>query len=171
MDTGAPESTAVRLPQPEEITQREKDDAMAAYLMMFASLAVGLPFPFINLIASLVYYLVTRKTSPFVAFHGLQSLLFHLPVTLLNAGAVGWLIAALVTGPHFPPVFFAYVLFTAAVNVLYIVFSIIGLIAAHKGRFYYIPLFGRIAFSRWYGPRSEARRTAPVWENKPPEGF
>jgi uncharacterized Tic20 family protein len=168
---GEPETPRGRLPQPEEITEREKDDAMAAYLMMFASLAVGLPFPFVNLIASFVYYLVTRKTSPFVAFHGLQSLLFHVPVTLLNAGAIGWLVAALVTGPHFPPVFFAYVIFTAAVNVLYIVFSIIALIAAHKGRFYYMPFFGRVAFARWYGPRAVARREPPAWENKPPEGF
>jgi uncharacterized Tic20 family protein len=171
MDQGDTGKGQIRLPQPEEITQREKDDAMAAYLMMFASLAVGLPFPFVNLIASFVYYIVTRKTSPFVAFHGLQSLLFHVPVTLLNAGAIGWSVAALFTGPHFPPVFFAYLLFTAAVNVLYIVFSIIALIAAHKGRFYYMPLFGRVAFARWYGRRETARRQAPAWENKPPEGY
>jgi uncharacterized membrane protein len=170
MDEGVPEAR-IRLPQPEEISQREKDDAMAAYLMMFASLAVGLPFPFINLIASIVYYIVTRKTSPFVAFHGLQSLLFHVPVTLVNAGAIAWFLASLFGGPHFSGIFIAYVLFAAAINVLYIVLSIIALIAAHKGRFYYMPVCGRIAFARWYGPRAGAPRQPPVWENKPPGGF
>ncbi len=170
MEEEAPEAR-IRLPQPEDISQREKDDAMAAYLMMFASLAVGLPFPFVNLIASIVYYAVTRKTSPFVAFHGLQSLLFHVPVTLVNAGGVAWLIASLVGGPHFSGIFITYALFAGAVNVLYIVFSVIALVAAHKGRFYYMPVFGRIAFARWYGPRPAPRRPAPPWENKPPEGF
>ncbi len=171
MGEGTGEAPRIRLPQPEEISRREKDDAMAAYLMMFASLAIGLPFPFVNLIASIVYYLVTRKTSPFVAFHGLQSLLFHLPVTLVNAGGVGWLIASLIGGPHFSGAFIAYALFAGAVNVLYIVFSFVGLAAAHRGRFYYLPVCGRIAFARWYGQRRPARAEPPAWENKPPEGF
>ena len=79
----------IRLPQPEEIAEREKEDAMAAYLMMFASLAIGLPIPLVNLIASFIYFFVNRKSSPFVAFHSLQALLTHVPVVLLNAGLVG----------------------------------------------------------------------------------
>ena len=63
------------LPQPEEIAEREKVDAMGAYLMMFAAVAVGLPLPIINLIAAVVYYFVNRKKSRFIHFHCLQSLL------------------------------------------------------------------------------------------------
>ena len=86
------------LPQPADITQREKDDAMASYLMMFASWAVGLPLPLVNLVASVVYYAVNRKSSKFVAFHALQSFLSQVPVSLLNAGVVGWGIGLLVKG-------------------------------------------------------------------------
>ncbi|MCH8319303.1 MAG: hypothetical protein IIA88_12580, partial [Bacteroidetes bacterium] len=39
------------VPQPDEIPTREKEDAMGAYLMMFAAIAAGLPLPIINLIA------------------------------------------------------------------------------------------------------------------------
>jgi uncharacterized membrane protein len=161
----------VRLPQPEEIAEREKEDAMAAYLMMFASLAIGLPIPLFNLIASVIYFLVNRKSSPFVAFHALQALLTHVPVVLLNAGLVGWLIGILVTQVGFHAEFFWYMLFTILVNLAYIIWSIVALIHARKGRFFYMPVVGRLCFSHYYGPRAEARRSTPRWENKPPEGL
>ena len=166
-DKGAP----LRLPQPEEITERERDDAMGSYLMMFASLAIGLPIPLVNLIASVIYFLVNRKTSHFVAFHALQALLTHIPVVLLNAGLVAWLVTALVTAAGFHPEFFRYLFFTVLVNLAYIVWSIVALVHAHKGRFFYMPLIGRLCFGRYYGHRAEARREPRRWENKPPEGF
>ena len=53
-----------------------------------------------------------------------------------------------------------------------IIWSIVALVHANKGRFFYMPFFGRISFARYYGPRTERLRPAPrVWENKPPEGF
>lgn len=161
----------IALPQPGDISQREKDDAMASYLMMFASWAVGLPLPLVNLVASVVYYAVNRKGSKFVAFHSLQSLLSQVPVSLLNAGVIGWGIGLLVKGAAAGSLwpFLGYVFFTAAVNILYIVFSIVALLAANKGRFYYLPFFGRLAFDRHYGPAS-AEPQRPTWVNRPPEG-
>jgi uncharacterized Tic20 family protein len=170
--TAAPaDGTAVRLPQPNEIPEREKEDAMAAYLMMFASLAIGLPIPLFNLIASFVYYVVNRKTSPFVGFHALQSLLSHLPVVFVNAGLVAWIIVAIVGPAGFAGGFFGYLLFAVLLNLAYIVISIIALVHARKGRFYYMPFFGRVSFLRFYGPKAEARRQAAAWENRPPEGI
>ena len=40
------------IPQPEEVSTREREDAMGAYLMIFGALAAGLPLPIINLIAA-----------------------------------------------------------------------------------------------------------------------
>jgi len=62
--------------QPDEIPIREREDAMGAYLMMFAALAAGLPLPIINLIAALVYFYINKGKSRFVRFHSLQSLFF-----------------------------------------------------------------------------------------------
>jgi uncharacterized membrane protein len=164
-------SAAVRLPQPDEIPEREREDAMAAYLMMFASLAIGLPIPLVNLVASVIYFLVNRKSSLFVAFHSLQALLTHIPVVLLNAGLVGWLVVNLVLKAEFLPGFFWYMFFTILTNLAYIVWSIVALIRAHKGRFIYMPLVGRFCFGRYYGPNAVKRRDPRRWENKPPEGF
>jgi uncharacterized membrane protein len=165
------DGTVIRLPQPDEIPEREKDDAMGAYLMMFASLAIGLPIPIVNLVASVIYFLVNRKSSPFVAFHALQALLTHVPVVLLNAGLVGWLVGILVAQIGFAAAFFWYLFFTILVNLAYIVWSIVALIYARKGRFLYMPLVGRFSLARYYRPRTEKRRVAPAWENRPPEGF
>lgn len=162
----------IALPQPGDISQREKDDAMASYLMMFASWAVGLPLPLVNLVASFVYYAVNRKSSKFVAFHALQSLASQVPVSLLNAGVVGWGIGLLVKGGAAGGLwpFLGYVFFTAAANILYLAFSIVALVHANKGRFYYLPFFGRLAFDRHYGPAA-AERARPTWVNRPPEGM
>ncbi len=166
-------SPSIRLPQPDEIPDREKEDAMGAYLMMFASLAIGLPIPLLNLVASVIYFFVNRKNGAFVAFHALQALLTHVPLVLLNAGVVGWLVGILVTPPHndFGPSFFWYLFFAVLANIAYIVWSIVALVHARKGRFIYMPLVGRMCFSRYYGPKAEARRTARTWENRPPEGL
>ncbi len=163
-------SQRIPLPQPDEITEREKDDAMGAYLMMFASLAIGLPIPLLNLIASVIYFLVNRKTSPFVAFHALQALLTHIPVVVLNAGVVAWLIVNLATHASWAD-FLWFLFFTILVNLTYIVWSIVALVNASKGRFFYMPVFGRISFARYYGARVRVPPAPRIWENKPPEGF
>jgi len=160
-----------RLPQPDEIPERDKEDAMGAYLMMFASLAIGLPIPLVNVIASVIYFFVNRKNSLFAAFHSLQALLTHIPVVLLNAGTVGWLIGNLVVKDGFVPGFFWYLFFTILANLAYIIWSIVALVRARKGRFVYFPLIGRFCFGRYYGPDAERRRRPKQWENKPPEGF
>jgi uncharacterized membrane protein len=166
-------SPSVRLPQPEEIPDREKEDAMGAYLMMFASLAIGIPIPLANLIASVIYFFVNRKNGTFVAFHALQALLTHVPVVLLNAGVVGWLVGILIVPPHnnFGPAFFWYLFFVVLVNIAYIVWSIVALVHARKGRFFYMPLVGRMCFARYYGPKAQSSRELRSWENRPPEGF
>ena len=160
----------IRLPQPDELSEREKDDAMGAYLMMFATWAVGLPLPVLNLIAAVIYFYVNKKSSRFVAFHALQSLLSQIPVTMVNIGLVAWLIRTLIGSIGFSSAFFIYLSFMVLINLLYLIFSIIGLVHARKGRFYYMPLFGRISFSRYYGPNAEILNK-PVPPNRPPEGF
>jgi len=145
---------------------------MGAYLMMFASLAIGLPIPLLNLIASVIYFLVNRKTSRFVAFHALQALLTHIPVVVLNAGVVAWIITNVATHAPSWAWFLWYLFFTILVNLTYIAWSIVALVNASKGRFFYMPVFGRVSFAHYYGRKaSTVQRVPRVWENKPPEGF
>ena len=54
-------STPIALPQPDEIPKREREDAMGAYLMMFAAWGVGLPLPLLNLVAAIIYFFTNKK--------------------------------------------------------------------------------------------------------------
>jgi uncharacterized Tic20 family protein len=155
------------LPQPDDIPVREREDAMGAYLMMFASIGAGLPLPIINLIASIVYYYVNRGKSRFVRFHTHQSLLSQFPTSLINAGLVFWSAQIwLFQNLDFPGnVFWGYFWMAVAANLLYFIYSIVAAVKARKGQFYYLIFFGRLSYLHAYKVRSE-EITPPV--NSPP---
>lgn len=145
--------------QVDDISTREREDAMGAYLMMFAALAAGLPLPIINLIAAIIYYYLNKNKSRFVKFHSLQSLYSQIPTTLLNATLVFWTIRILFRGGSFDggdqliagfatvgEFFWGYLYLVIAANLTYILFSIIGAVRARNGRFYYFLFFGKIAY-------------------------
>lgn len=162
---------SVKLPQPDEISRRERDDAMGAYFMMFAAWGIGLPFPFLNLIAAGIYYGIHKKKSRFVAFHALQSLNSQIPVTIVNAGLLFWLIRNLFRDFDFVNPFWIYLAVAVVLNIVYLILSLIALSRAYKGNFFYFPVFGRLAFLRWYGPDSPEDLDSRVRPNLPPDSF
>ncbi|MFC1476785.1 DUF4870 domain-containing protein [Fibrobacterota bacterium] len=156
------------LPQPDEISIREKEDAMGAYLMMFAAWGAGLPFPLINLIAAIIYFFVNNKSSKFVAFHAYQSLLTQIPISIFNAGVIFWVVLILSPYAEDTTPFYVYFVFVVLWNLIYMVISIIACVKARKGHYYYFWVFGRMAFNRYY--KKSAQDDQPV-RNLPPEGF
>ncbi|MDH5604641.1 MAG: DUF4870 domain-containing protein [Cyclobacteriaceae bacterium] len=154
------------IPQPDEIDIREKEDAMGAYFMMFAAMAVGLPLPVVNLIAAIIYYYLNRSKSRFVHFHSLQSLLSQIPTTLLNWGIVYIAVRIFVYDDDFTDIHKGYILMTAVANVIYFIFSIIGAMKARKGKFYYFLFFGEISYKYVFTKREDNRE---AFVNKPPK--
>jgi len=155
------------IPQPEELTDREKEDASGSYLMMFATTALGLPLPIINLIASVVYYFVNKSKGRFVRFHSLQSLYSQLPVTILNSALVIWAIMNLVNDNPFTNIFWGFAITMGVVNIFYFIFSMIGVVRARKGRFIYFVFFGKLSYAQVYRKREEKATDSPV--NLPPK--
>lgn len=151
--------------QPDDMPAREREDAMGAYFMMFASLAAGLPLPIINLIAATIYYHINKHKSRFVRFHSLQSLLSQLPVSLLNAGLVVWAISFFKYDFNFDNTFLAYVIVVIIANLVYLGFSILAAIKARQGRMYYFLFFGRISYEIVYKVREEHET---MFRNNPP---
>ena len=154
------------IPQPDEIETRVKEDAMGAYFMMFATSAIGIPLPILNLVAAIIYYYVNRSKGKFVQFHTLQSLWSQIPVTLLNSGLVAWTIVNLVRDLSFTSYYWGYLIMVGFANLVYFIFSIIGAVKARKGVFYYFLFFGKIAYHQVYRIRPERFDSAPV--NRPP---
>lgn len=165
--------------QPDDIPLRDREDAMGGYLMMFAALAAGLPLPIINLIASVVYYVINKSKSRFIRFHSLQSLYSQLPTTLLNAGLVYWTFKIFFTendllysnGSLFEgfasvnDVYWGYLSVVAIANVLYVIFSLVAAFRARKGEFYYFLFFGKLAYHTAYIKSNNEGKSIV---NKPP---
>jgi uncharacterized Tic20 family protein len=135
------------LPQPDQIETRVKEDAMGAYLMMFATSAIGIPLPILNLVAAIIYYYVNRNKGKFVQFHTLQSLWSQIPVTLLNSGLVAWTIVNFVRDLNFTSFYWGYLVMVATANLVYFIFSIIGAVKARNGVFYYFLFFWKNGLS------------------------
>jgi uncharacterized membrane protein len=155
------------LPQPGELTTKEKDDAMGGYLMMFAALGAGLPLPIINLIASIIYYHTNKSNNRFVRFHTYQALLSQLPLTLLNAVCMGWALRIFFSDQwNVTSVFIGYALMLVVANIVYIVFGIISAVKASKGYMYYYWIFGRIAYEKVFAVRPEDSNQEII--NQPP---
>jgi uncharacterized membrane protein len=154
------------LPQPDQIETRVKEDAMGAYFMMFATAALGLPLPIINLIAAIIYYFVNREKGRFVQFHTLQSLYSQIPVTILNSGLVAWTIVNLVRDMNFTGFYWGYLIMVGTANLIYFIFSIVGAVKARKGVFYYFLFFGKLAYHQVYRIRPE--RAPSSLRNRPP---
>jgi len=156
------------LEQPEDLTKKVKEDAMGAYLMMFAAIGVGMPLPIINLVASIIYYFIQKSNIRFVRFHSLQSLLSQVPTTLVNAGAVYWTLQIYifdnldVTDPYI-----GYLIMMVILNLVYFAFSIVGAVQARKGNMYYFLFFGKYCYHQVYKIRPEADLAKNV--NLPPK--
>jgi uncharacterized membrane protein len=148
----------IPVPQPDDISLREKEDAMGAYLMMFAGVAIAIPLPLLNLIASFVYLYLNRNKSRFVHFHSLQALYSQFPVTALNIGLLVWFIIIIAGDLVFTSEFKGYALMVGVVNMVDIVFSLIAAAKARKGLMYYYIFFGRISYQRAFSNKPKAGR-------------
>ncbi|MEQ9188292.1 MAG: DUF4870 domain-containing protein [Cryomorphaceae bacterium] len=160
------------LPQPDEIPERDREDAMGGYLMMFAAVASSLPLPIINLIAAVIYYYVNRKKSRFIHFHSLQSLLSQLPTTFMNWGLLYWGIMVWTSDNWtFDDYFKGYIFAVVIANLMYVVFSLIAAVRAKKGRMYYFLFFGKLSYDMVFSTSNtlvyKGERSVPT-ENKPP---
>lgn len=156
------------LEQPNELSKKEKEDAMGAYLMMFAAIGAGLPLPIINLIASVVYFFVQKRNTRFVRFHSLQSLWSQVPTTLVNAGAMYWTLQIfLFDNLETTDSYFGYLIMMVVLNLAYFAFSIVGAVKARNGKMYYFLFFGKLCYHQVYQIRDEADQTSNV--NLPPK--
>lgn len=162
----------VELPQPDEISKNDRDTAMGSYLMLFAAFAVGLPFPFLNLLASIIYYYVNKKESRFVNFHLYQSNIIQLLMSIVNCALIVWLVILAVHNFIDYKPFVVFLIFSVIWNIYFIIFSIVACIRSKDGRFCYLPVFGKIIFDKFYGSKAQAMQyEEKKAENRPPAGF
>lgn len=75
--------------------EHEAEKASNSYLMSLVALIAGLPFPIINLLATLFFYIGNRKGTFFVRWHCMQALLSQVSVLLMNSFGFWWTVSIL----------------------------------------------------------------------------
>ncbi len=146
----------IHFPQPEDISEKDREYAFGAYIMMFAG--AYFPLPFVEIISSFIYYIYYKKRSRYAAFHAYQSFLSQFPITVVNTGFVTYTIIFLIKSiraDYFDPsdtkTLLFFLLGTVLLNLGYIITSLFIAIKAKKGIFGYFPVVGHISFEKFYG--------------------
>lgn len=146
----------------------EPDQRVSSDERMWATAAHALSFIEGGILGPLVLYLIKKETSPFVAFHSLQSLYFGLAM----------LVGSLVT--------FITIIGPIVLAVIYWVYEIIACIKAYNGEWYRLPIVGNWAMNShpipavWpppgtyqqppaWGPQGPAQQPQPPQGPPPPE--
>jgi beta-barrel assembly-enhancing protease len=111
----------------------EAESASNAYLLSLILLVVGAPLPILNLLASVIFYLSSRRGSPFVRWHSMQALLTHLVVVPVNSVFL-WMTLAILFGYREPDNFYVgWFLFMAGLNATKMIGSIYSAIKVRRG--------------------------------------
>lgn len=167
----------IKIPQPDEVSRKDRENGFGAYIMMFAG--IYFPLPFVEIVSSFIYYIYFKKRSRYAAFHAYQSMLGQIPVTIVNTGFFVYLIVLLVRLFRDEMMmeaernsFFAFLILVAVINVAYIIVSLYIALNAKKGCITYMPLAGRMAYDKFYGNDAVEITGAPdrkEYKNTPPE--
>lgn len=128
------------LPEPGEFSAQERSEAVNSYIMMLASWLFSLPLPFVGLLTGIIYYVLHKNESNFVSFHSLQALLALVPVTLINAGWIFWILFLFLNSFENLNSFLVYAGFAFIINILYMFFSIKAALRARKGFYFFFML-------------------------------
>lgn len=124
------------------ITDREK--ASNAYLMSLIAVVMGLPMPIINLIATGIFYLVSRKGSRYVRWHTTQALVSQLPLFILNNLLFWWTIRILLFCHQLSSQYIAYFILVNLYNIADFYATTVSATQSRKGVTYRWFLYGVI---------------------------
>jgi uncharacterized membrane protein len=125
-------------------TEHELEKASNSYLMSLIALMAGLPFPIINLLATLIFYVGNRKGTYFVRWHCVQALLSQLSLLFVNSYGFWWTISIVFTTEKINNHYIAYMLTAFVFNVFEMIATIYTAIQTRKGQHIEWWCFGNI---------------------------
>lgn len=114
--------------------EHEMESASNSYLMSLLAAMAGLPFPIINLVATVIFYLGNRRNTYFVRWHCTQALVSQLPLFCINSVLFWWTVRVVVGWTPLSSLYFAYLFTVVLFNVVDYVATIYTMIAVRRGR-------------------------------------
>ena len=131
----------------------EAEKASNSYLMSVVAVMAGLPFPVVNLAATVAFFFANRAARPFVRWHCTQALVSQAAMLAMNVPGVWWTLAILFGPAELTNTYVAYVITIVVFNLLEFIATIYAAIETRKGRHVEWWVFGAIT--------NAVMRTAP----------
>lgn len=113
--------------------EHEAEKASNSYLMSLLAFIAGLPFPIINLIATIIFYLGNRKDTFFVRWHCTQALISQFTVLMMNSVGFWWTISIIFSDEVISQKYISYIITILIFNILEFIATIYTAIKTRKG--------------------------------------
>ncbi len=124
--------------------EHEAEKASNSYLMSLVAVVAGLPFPIVNMLASLFFYLANRNGTYFVRWHCLQAFYSQLALLPVNSISFWWTVSILFGDEPVSNRYFAYLFTVVAFNLIEFVSTMYAAIETRKGRHVHFFFFGNL---------------------------
>lgn len=125
-------------------TEHECENASNSYLMSLIAFIVGLPLPIINLLATFIFYLGTRKGTYFVRWHATQALLSQFTLIFMNSAGFWWTIALIMDKKDITNDYISYMITVILFNIVEFIATVYVAIETRKGKHISLWLIGDI---------------------------
>lgn len=123
----------------------EAEKASFSYLMSLITIIAGLPLPVINLISTFAFYLSNRKSSYFIRWHCIQTLLLQIFFVIINAYPFGRIISIIFNNGQITNTLIAYLITAILFNLTGFIITIYAAIYTGRGKHVHWWLWGDLA--------------------------
>ncbi len=124
--------------------EHEAERASNSYLMSLIAIIAGMPFPIINLLATLIFYLGNRKGTYFVRWHCTQALLGQVSLLVMNSFSFWWTISIMFGEETINNQYIAYMITVFIFNTVEFIGTIYSAIKTRKGDHVSFWLYGNL---------------------------
>lgn len=122
----------------------EAEKASNSYLMSVVAIIIGLPLPIVNLLATLMFFIINRNSTYFVRWHCTQALLSQFSMLLANSAAFWWTISIVFGKEQATSNYVAYIITVFIFNVIEFAATIYTAIQTRKGNHIQWWLYGNL---------------------------
>ena len=122
----------------------EKERASGCYLMSLVAVMIGLPMPIINLAATGLFYLLSRKGTFFFLLNAIQALVSQVPLFIMNNILFWWTIRILFCFTDLSSAYIAYFITVNLYNIYDFIETVRSAVNTRKGLVHKWHLYGTI---------------------------
>ena len=122
----------------------EKERASGCYIMSLVAVMIGLPMPIINLLATGIFYLMSRKGTFFVRWNSIQALVSQVPLFIMNNILFWWTIRILFCYIDLSSAYIAYFITVNLYNIYDFIETVRSAVNTRKGKVHKWHLYGTI---------------------------